>query len=102
LYIDRAITPILHPRDDELREVFRTSPQLFADSKFEKARPAVAQWVVQERLRAAETAYWQSARTRVHLVLLPRPLRPAASAPAASVPVPAPALAPALASVGPS
>jgi hypothetical protein len=68
LYVDRAITPVLHPRDDELREVFRTSPQLFGDTKFEKAKHEVEEWVVQERLRAAESAYWQTARTRVHLV----------------------------------
>jgi hypothetical protein len=72
LYIDRAITPILTPSDEQLREVYRTSAHPFRDRSFEHARVPLARWFVAERLRAAESAFLQSARTRVKIVTLPR------------------------------
>ena len=67
LYIHRAITPILYPSEEELREVFRTASHPFHAQKFEEARVALTRWLVEERLRSAESAYYQAARTRIQL-----------------------------------
>jgi hypothetical protein len=72
MYIDRAITPILSPSDEQLREVFRTSAHPFRDKTFDQARPLLLRWFVAERLRAAESAFLQSARTRVKIFTLSR------------------------------
>jgi len=68
-YIDRALTPLLRPTDEQLREVFRTSAHPFKNQTFDVARPALARWFVEERLRAAETTFLQVARARVRIVV---------------------------------
>jgi hypothetical protein len=72
LYVDRALTPLLRPTDEQLREVFRTSAHPFKNAPFESVRPALARWFVEERLRAAETTFLQVARARVRVVVVPR------------------------------
>ena len=67
LYVHRAIAPILYPSEEELREVFRTASHPFHAQKFEEARVALTRWFVEERLRSAESAYYQAARTRIQL-----------------------------------
>lgn len=67
LYVHRAIAPILYPSEEELREVFRTASHPFHAQKFEEARVALTRWLVEERLRSAESAYYQAARTRIQL-----------------------------------
>ncbi|MEO8796385.1 MAG: hypothetical protein ABI551_00745 [Polyangiaceae bacterium] len=67
LYIHRMITPILYPSEEELREVFRTSNHPFHAQKFDDARTQFQRWFVEERLKAAEGAYYQSARTRIQI-----------------------------------
>jgi hypothetical protein len=65
-YVDHAISRILHPSEDELREAYRTAQTTFTrDKKFEEVRGAVERWLVVERMRAAESAFFQSARARV-------------------------------------
>ncbi len=71
-YIDHALTPLLRPTDEQLREVFRTSAHPFKNQPFDAVRPALARWFVEERLRAAETSFLQVARARVHVVVVPR------------------------------
>jgi len=71
-YIDRSIAPLLRPTDEQLREVFRTSAHPFKNQPFEAARPALARWFVEERLRAAETTFLQVARARIQIVVVPR------------------------------
>jgi hypothetical protein len=68
-YIDRALTPLFRPTDEQLREVFRTSAHPFKNQTFDVARPALARWFVEERLRAAETTFLQVARARVRIVV---------------------------------
>ena len=68
LYVEREISPILYPTEEQLREVFRTAPHPFRGQKFDDARPLIARWFVDERLRGAEAAFLQSARTRVKIV----------------------------------
>jgi hypothetical protein len=71
-YIDRALTPLLRPTDEQLREVFRTSAHPFKNQPFDAVRPQLARWFVEERLRAAETTFLQVARARIRIVVVPR------------------------------
>lgn len=66
-YVDRAVSPIQRPSDDDLREAFRTAQHPFKDKRFEEAKGDLARWLVHERLRLAENEYFQNARARVHL-----------------------------------
>jgi hypothetical protein len=68
-YLDRAITPILHPSDEQLRDVFRTSAHPYRGQTFEAARDALSSWFVVERVRVAEAAFLQSARSRVKIIV---------------------------------
>jgi hypothetical protein len=69
-YIDRSVSPILHPSDEQLREVYRTSAHPFKSVKFDEARTPLLRWFVAERLRVAETAFLQAARTRVKIIVV--------------------------------
>ena len=65
LYVERAITPVLYPSDEVLRDVFRTTAHPYRGAKYEDVRDALDRWFAFERLRAAETQFLQAARTRV-------------------------------------
>jgi hypothetical protein len=69
-YIDRAVSPILHPSEGQLREVFRTGAHPFRGKPFDQVRAALACWFVGERLRVAESSFLQAARSRVKLVII--------------------------------
>ena len=69
-YVDKSITPILHPSDEQLREVYLTSSHPFKAMKFDDARVPLLRWFVAERLRLAESAFLQAARTRVKIVVV--------------------------------
>ena len=68
-YLDRAVTPILHPSDEQLRDVYRTSAHPYRGQPYEQAREALARWFVVERVRVAESAFLQSARSRVRIIV---------------------------------
>jgi hypothetical protein len=68
-YIDRALTPILHPGDEQLRDVFRTSAHPYRGRPYKEVRDALARWFVGERVRAAESAFLQAARSRVRIIV---------------------------------
>jgi hypothetical protein len=68
-YLDRAVAPLLHPTDEQLRDVYRTSAHPYRGQPYERIRDALAGWFVVERLRVAEAAFLQSARARVHVVV---------------------------------
>ena len=68
-YIDRAVTPVLEPSDEQLREVFRTSAHPFRGQAFDSVRTQFAQWLVADLVRAAEGAFLQAARSRVKVVV---------------------------------
>ncbi len=68
-YLDRAVSPILQPTDEQLREVFRTSTHPYRGRPFDEVRTELSRWFVMERVRAAETAFYQGARTRVVVIV---------------------------------
>jgi hypothetical protein len=68
-YLDRAVSPILQPSEEQLREVFRTSTHPYRGRPFDEVHADLARWFVMERVRAAETAFYQGARTRVVVVV---------------------------------
>ncbi len=70
-YIDRAVTPILHPSDEQLRGVLRASANPYRGSRFEHVREALGRWFVAERLRVSEEAFLQAARSRVRIIVTP-------------------------------
>jgi hypothetical protein len=69
-YVDRALTPILHPTEEQLREVQRTSANPFKAMPFDEVRPALSRWFIEGRLRIAETTFLQAARARVRIVVV--------------------------------
>ncbi len=69
-YVDRAIKPILHPTEEELREVFRTDAHPHKGQKLDDVREQFQRWLVLERVRQAESGFLQSARTRVNIVVV--------------------------------
>jgi hypothetical protein len=70
-YIDRAMTPILHPGEEQLREVYRTAAHPYRGQPLDQIRRALERWFVVERVRVAESAFLQSARARVKIIVLP-------------------------------
>jgi hypothetical protein len=71
-YVDRAIVPILHPSDEELREAHRTSNHPYKGMKFEDAEQPLRRWMIVERLRISEVAFLQASRSRVRIVPVAR------------------------------
>jgi hypothetical protein len=69
-YIHRAMTPVLEPGEEQLREAFRTAAHPYRGQPFEAVRDALRGWLVIERVRAAEAAFLQSARTRMRVIVL--------------------------------
>jgi hypothetical protein len=70
-YVDRAVTPLLHPSEEQLRDVFRSSEHPYRGQPFENIRAALERWFVIERVRVAESAFLQAARSRVRIILTP-------------------------------
>lgn len=70
-YIDRAVSPLLHPSEEQLREVFRSSDHPYRGQPFERVRASLERWFVIERVRVAESAFLQAARSRVRIIVLP-------------------------------
>ena len=69
IYVERAVLPILYPSEEQLRDVYRTAGHPYKSQKFEEVRLPFAHWYVDERLRAAETAFLQGARSRVKIAI---------------------------------
>lgn len=69
-HVDRAITPIFRATEESLREAHRAAIHPFRERRFEDCRDAFREWFVVERQRAAETEFFQGARTRVRIVFV--------------------------------
>lgn len=67
-YVDRAIAAVLHPSEEQLRSVFRASAHPYRGHPFEEVRASLEDWFVVERVRAAESAFLESARPRVRII----------------------------------
>lgn len=72
IYVDVALTPVFRVSDEQLRQVFRTAAHPYRGTTFDDARDRLDKWFVMERLRSAEAEYFQTARARVKIVLVPR------------------------------
>lgn len=70
LYLDRMVAPMLEPSEAELREVWKSGGSPFKDITFEKAQAALTRWYVGQRLAQATESYYQSARSRVTIVIV--------------------------------
>ena len=66
-YVDRAISPILRPSEEELRSAFRTSLHPLRSWRFEDVREEMTRWLVQERLRLVASDFFQGARGRISI-----------------------------------
>ena len=71
LYLDRMVAPMLEPSDAELREVHQATTNPFRGQRFEDVTPALRKWYVSQRLEAALGVFYQNARGRVHVVVIP-------------------------------
>ncbi|WP_437673765.1 hypothetical protein [Sorangium sp. So ce131] len=71
LYLDRMVTPMLEPSDFELRLVLRSGATPFKGQRYEDVAPALKRWYVGQRLSQALITYYQNARARVTLTILP-------------------------------
>jgi len=71
LYLDRMVAPMLEPSEAELREIHHATTNPFRAQRFEDVTLALRKWYVGERLEAALGAFYQNARGRVHIVLIP-------------------------------
>ena len=71
LYLDRMVAPMLEPSEAELREVHRGTNSPFRGQRFDEVLPLLRQWHVSQRLEAAIGAFYQNARGRVHVVVVP-------------------------------
>lgn len=68
-YLDRVVTPLLHPSEEQLRDVYRTSPHPYRGQPFEKVREKLEGWFVVDRVRVAESAFLQAARSHVRVIV---------------------------------
>lgn len=75
-YVDKAITPIISVNEDSLREAFRSTLHPFRTQKFEDTRLRLRRWLVEERMRAAELEFLQSARARIKIATVLVPASP--------------------------
>jgi hypothetical protein len=69
-YVDRAISPITKPPEDELYNAFRTLAHPYRTMKYEEGRQRFARWYAYERLRTLEIDFVQSARSRLAVTYL--------------------------------
>jgi len=72
LYLDRMVAPMLEPSEAELREVHRSMNNPYRGQRFDEIAEPLRKWFVGQRLEAALSAFYQNARARVHMVILPR------------------------------
>jgi hypothetical protein len=71
LYLDRMVAPMLEPSDFELKAELRSGATPFKGQRYEDVAPALKRWYVGQRLARALAAYYQSARARVVLSIVP-------------------------------
>ncbi len=70
IYIDHHSTPIFDIPIDQLRAAFASYSDRFKKTDFTAARDTFSRWLARQRLRAAEMAFFQQARSRVHVSII--------------------------------
>jgi hypothetical protein len=71
LYLDRMVTPMLQPSEAELRSVHKSTSTPFSNAPFDTIRPALLRWYVSRRLNAALASFFENARSRIEVTVLP-------------------------------
>jgi hypothetical protein len=69
IYLDKMVAPMLEASEADLREVWRSGASPYKEMSFDQAAPLLAKWVVGQRLAQAVETYFQSARSRVVVVV---------------------------------
>jgi hypothetical protein len=69
-YVDRHVTPLLSPSEEQLRDAFRSAAHPYRDKKFEDVKKSFVRWFVAERVKAVESTFLQTARSRVKIVVV--------------------------------
>lgn len=67
LYMDRNVTPLREPQEDDLLRAFRGGAHPFRNEKWETARAKFIPYFIDDRFRQAANEYLQAARTRVKI-----------------------------------
>lgn len=73
LYLDRMVAPMLRPSEAELRVLHQSGRTPFSRDAYEVIEEALRRWVVSRRLREAVTSYYEGARARIALSIVPAP-----------------------------
>jgi hypothetical protein len=71
IYLDRMVTPVLQPSDAELREVQRAGATPFRGEPFDQVAVPLRRWYVAQRLAAVVAGFFQGARGRIQMLLVP-------------------------------
>jgi hypothetical protein len=75
IYLDRMVAPMLEPTSAELQALHQSGRTPFSRQDYETVREPLRSWVVSSRLRAAVVSYYEAARTRLNLHVIPKPER---------------------------
>lgn len=70
LYLDRMVAPMLAPSELELRDALRSGTTPFGRQPFSAVAKPLTRWYAGQKLAQALEAYFQTARSRVTLVLV--------------------------------
>jgi hypothetical protein len=70
LYLDRMVAPMLRPSDAELRQVHRVAHTPFSGEPFTAVREDLRRWYVALELEQALQAFYEGARSRLHVQIL--------------------------------
>jgi hypothetical protein len=74
LYLERVVAPQLVPDDAELAELHASGRTPFSDLSLGEARDSLRRWALSVRLSEALDAFFQRARTRIHIRWSARPV----------------------------
>ncbi len=69
-YVDKVISPILKPNEDEVFQGFRTMPSPFRTLAYEDGRARFLRFYIHERFRSLSLDFVKSARARLTLTIL--------------------------------
>jgi hypothetical protein len=72
LYLDRMVAPMLKPSNAELRSIHRAVQTPFRDRPVAEVVEQLRRWYVARRLAAAVTSFYQNARSRLQITIIPR------------------------------